>query len=48
MLATPERSSTVFARIGTWQGSPEEPKRWIVRARAGQAERYEVVDSLMM
>lgn len=22
-----------FARIGTWQGSPEELTRWIVRAR---------------
>jgi heme-degrading monooxygenase HmoA len=23
----------MFARIGTWQGSPEELERWIVRAR---------------
>ena len=22
-----------FARIGTWQGTPEELERWIVRAR---------------
>lgn len=24
---------STFARIGTWQGSPEEIERWIVRAR---------------
>jgi heme-degrading monooxygenase HmoA len=24
---------TVFARIGTWQGSPDELERWISRAR---------------
>ena len=23
----------MFARIGTWQGSPEELERWITRAR---------------
>ena len=23
----------MFARIGTWQGSPDELERWIVRAR---------------
>ena len=23
----------MFARIGTWQGSPEELERWIVRGR---------------
>ena len=23
----------MFARIGTWQGSPDELERWIIRAR---------------
>ena len=28
-----QKSVTMFARIGTWQGSPDDLERWIVRAR---------------
>ena len=28
-----QRNLTIFARIGTWDGSPDELERWISRAR---------------
>jgi quinol monooxygenase YgiN len=44
----------VFARIGTWQGTPDELERWVTRARehvkpslrqdAGLAAAYWLVD----
>jgi heme-degrading monooxygenase HmoA len=33
MSKSSRESRMDFARIGTWQGTPEELERWIVRAR---------------
>jgi heme-degrading monooxygenase HmoA len=30
---TPADGTPTYARIGTWQGTPEELEQWIVRAR---------------